>query len=79
MLGYMYQNGQGVAQDYAEAFKWYLLAAEQGEVGAQALLGYMYDKGLGVAKDHTQAAYWFRKAKEQGNAAVNDFLKELGY
>jgi len=26
----MYGNGQGVIQDYAEAVKWYRLAAEQG-------------------------------------------------
>jgi TPR repeat protein len=28
-LGLMYRNGQGVPQDYAEAVKWYRLAAEQ--------------------------------------------------
>ena len=28
-LGLMYENGQGVPQDYAEAVKWYRLAAEQ--------------------------------------------------
>ena len=29
-LGMMYANGQGVPQDYKEAFKWYRLVAEQG-------------------------------------------------
>ena len=29
-LGYMYHNGQGVPQDYAEAVKWYRKAADQG-------------------------------------------------
>ena len=29
-LGIMYDNGEGVPQDYAEAVKWYRLAAEQG-------------------------------------------------
>ena len=29
-VGLMYGNGQGVIQDYAEAVKWYRLAAEQG-------------------------------------------------
>ena len=29
-LGYMYNNGQGVLQDYKSAFKWYSLAAKQG-------------------------------------------------
>jgi TPR repeat protein len=30
-LGLMYANGQGVPQDYKEAFKWWSLSAEQGE------------------------------------------------
>jgi TPR repeat protein len=29
-LGVMYENGQGVPQDYKTAVKWYRLAAEQG-------------------------------------------------
>ena len=28
-LGDMYEQGQGVRQDYAEAFRWYRKAAEQ--------------------------------------------------
>ena len=34
-LGVMYANGHGVPQDYTEAVKWYRLAAEQGNSGAQ--------------------------------------------
>jgi TPR repeat protein len=33
-LGQMYRDGQGVPQDYAEAVKWYRLAAEQGYADA---------------------------------------------
>ena len=29
-LGVMYENGQGVAQDYTEAVKWYRKGADQG-------------------------------------------------
>ena len=29
-LGYIYDIGQGVPRDYAEAVKWYRLAADQG-------------------------------------------------
>ena len=35
----MYANGEGVAQDYEEAVKWYRLAAEQGDTQAQSGLG----------------------------------------
>ena len=31
----MFENGKGVEQDYAEAIRWYRLAAEQKESGAQ--------------------------------------------
>ena len=48
--------------------RWYRLAAEQGEVGAQVSLGFMYDKGEGVAEDDVEALRWFRLAAEQGYA-----------
>ena len=35
-LGTMFEAGRGVAQDDAEAAKWYGLAAEQGHVAAAA-------------------------------------------
>lgn len=38
-LGKMYLQGRGVAQDYKEAVRWLRLAAEQGDMGAQADLG----------------------------------------
>jgi uncharacterized protein len=38
-LGVMYEDGEGVPQDYTEAVKWYRRAAEQGIVGAQYNLG----------------------------------------
>ena len=41
-LGYAYDNGEGVEQDYVEAVKWFRLAAEQGNADAQYNLGYAY-------------------------------------
>jgi TPR repeat protein len=35
----MYDNGQGVPQDYATAVRWYRKAAEQGYAKAQFNLG----------------------------------------
>ncbi|MDR2869950.1 MAG: sel1 repeat family protein, partial [Deferribacteraceae bacterium] len=63
-------------QDYAEAVKWYLLAAEQGDMFAQCELGYAYKKGMGVEPNIAEAKKWWRKAAEQGeeNAA-----RELNY
>jgi TPR repeat protein len=57
-----------VAQDYAEAVKWYRKAAEQGDDFGQNSLGSMYEDGEGVAQDYAEAVKWYRKAAEQGNA-----------
>jgi hypothetical protein len=37
-LGAMFEEGRGVAQDFAEAVRWYQLAAAQGHAGAAAKL-----------------------------------------
>ena len=66
----MYAVGLGVAQDDAEALKWYRKAAEQGIVAAQYDLGVMYGNGQGVAQDDAEAVRWVRKAAEQGNVAA---------
>ena len=70
-LGVMYQNGQGVPQDYKEAVKWYRLAAEpdqvnQGVTAAQYYLGWIYQNGQGVPQDYKEAVKWYRLAAEQG-------------
>jgi len=44
-LALMYNNGDGVTQNYKIAVKWYELAAAQGIVDAQYNLGWMYDRG----------------------------------
>jgi TPR repeat protein len=64
----------GVPKDYAEAVKWYRLAAEQGNVFAQYELGRMYHNGTGVPKDYAEAAKWWRLAAEQGNAGAQSNL-----
>ena len=73
-LGVMYNRGEGVTQDYAEAVKWYRKAAEQGNAKAQNNLGAMYDNGYGVTQDYAEAAKWFRKAAEQGIADAQNNL-----
>ena len=63
----MYETGQGVAQDYKTAVKWYTLAAEQGNAAAQYNLGVMYGKGQGVAQDYVKAHMWFNIAAIDGD------------
>jgi uncharacterized protein len=50
-VGYLFDNGSGVRQDYTEAMKWYRLAADQDLAAAQYSLGVMYDDGDGGPQD----------------------------
>ena len=65
-LGFLYDMGRGVKQDFGEAVKWYREAAEQGNAEAQYNLGNNYRNGQGVPQDYTEAIKWLRKAAEQG-------------
>lgn len=69
-LGYKYQYGKGVPQDYAEAMKWYRKAAEQDYSIALNDLGCMYYNGKGVPQNFAEAAKWFKKAAEQGESVA---------
>jgi hypothetical protein len=64
----LYQNGAGVAQDYAEAARWYQQAADQGNTMAQNNIGALYEHGLDVAQDYGEAEQWYRMAADQGYA-----------
>ena len=69
-LGNKYYNGDGVAQDYEKAVKWYRKAAEQGHAEAQYHLGRYYEDD---EEDDVEADKWYikaisgyKKAAEQG-------------
>ena len=76
-LGEMYRRGQGVAQDYSEAARWWRAAAEQGHADAQYNLGVMYVNGDGVTQDYSESVRWFRSAAEQGDATAQFNLKSI--
>ena len=73
----MYANGQGVPQDYAEALKWYRLAAMQGHGPAQQNLGVMYVLGQGVPQDYVQAHIWFNLAAANGANAAGTYRDRI--
>jgi hypothetical protein len=70
-LGYNYEIGDGVKQDYARAVYWYRKAANgpdvstfmslkgEGKHFAQYRLGDAYEKGHGVPRDYARAYAWF--------------------
>src|SRR5262249_8489773 len=64
-MGDMYWIGQRVPNDYTEAAKWYLRAANQGDHYAQLKLLGMYESGLGVKQDYSEAYLWKLLGKPQ--------------
>jgi TPR repeat protein len=57
-LGFLFETGRGVPQNYTEAAMWYRRAAEQGDARAQYSLGLLYDRGFGVPQDIVEASKW---------------------
>ncbi|SEP38205.1 TPR repeat [Rhodospirillales bacterium URHD0017] len=76
-LGIMYDNGQGVPQDDAQAVAWYRKAAGQGDPRAQTNLGAAYESGRGVARDLGQAIELYRKAADQQDVAAEYILGRM--
>jgi TPR repeat protein len=75
-LGVMYENGDGVPQDDAEAVNWFRLAAEQGLADAQSNLGIMYEYGKGVLQDNVMAHMWYNIASANGNEDAGKWRDE---
>ena len=76
-LGMLYQNGQGVPQDYAEAVRWFRKAADQGHARPSTVSARCTRTAEGVPQDYAEAVRWFRKAADQGNAMAQNDLGVL--
>jgi TPR repeat protein len=70
ILGFRYETGDGVLQDYTKAVQWYTKSAGQGDIVAQYNLALHFHDGLGVAQDYAEAAMWYRKVADQGFGAA---------
>ena len=53
---------------YAQAFEWYLKAANRGDSYAQLTLGNNYDDGKGCEKNPAMAVFWYKQAVKSGCA-----------
>lgn len=71
-----YQKGESYhkKENYAEAAKWYRMAADKDHAEAQFSLAFLYVYGDGVAYDLREAASLYRKAAEQGHAEAQYYL-----
>jgi putative methionine-R-sulfoxide reductase with GAF domain len=68
-VGVRYWTGDQVPQDYAQAVRWFSLAAEQGSVAAEAMLSNCYWAGRGVPPDPMRAYFWSLLAEAGGDQA----------
>jgi len=66
----MYEEGDGVWQDYTKAVKWYRMAAKQGDADAQVKLATRYSEGEGVPQDYGTAHMWLNIAAANGHFAA---------
>ena len=76
-LGFMYEHGRGVPQDYVAAVHWYTCAAEQGHATAQYLLGLMYDKGHGVQRSDMLAYKWLNLAAAHAPPRAKEYYTRI--
>lgn len=72
-VGFMYDNGQGVAQDAAAAAEWYRKSAERDNMIAQVRLAIMYRTARGVPQDRVKAWFWAGMA-----ARKEDHMHKIG-
>jgi TPR repeat protein len=63
-LGRLYLYGTGTLKDGRQAARWFRLAADKGQRGAQAMLGSMLFKGQGVSRQAAMGLAWLTIAKE---------------
>jgi len=76
-FGLLYENGDGVPRDYAEARQWYTKAAAQGDAKAQLYLGLQSSFGQGVPTDLVEAYMWYSLAAGNGNAHAPGYRDDL--
>lgn len=77
MIGVIYEKGQGVVLDYAEAAQWYRKAADKGYSSAQYRLGRLYERGLGVEQSRDEAIKLYKKSAKQGYVDAKQALKRM--
>lgn len=73
-LGYLYERGQGVDRDEAEAARLYRGAADKGHLLGQFNLAVLYTGGRGVPQDDIAAVRLFRLASRQGHEKATTYL-----
>ena len=67
LLGDRYYFGEDVEENRSEAFKWYMLSAEQGYISAIVKVAWRYRTGDGVTKNMEEAINWYKVAARRND------------
>jgi uncharacterized protein len=68
-MGYLFETGDGVRQDLAQALEWYRRGAAMGDAASESALGLFYEEGTGgVSEDWKAAAAYYQSSAQQGFA-----------
>jgi TPR repeat protein len=67
-IGWHFETGIGVRQDFGAALEWYRKSADQGNGQAMSNLGTLCEDGLGTRQDWVQAAQWYRRGADANTA-----------
>ena len=76
-MGFLYDNGSGVAQDGKKAAQLYAKTCEMGNGGGCYNLGNLYAQGRGVKEDKNAAKNYLKKACEMESELVCDRYKDF--
>jgi TPR repeat protein len=76
-VGAMLGGGHDLAEDRAEARRWYKMAAEKGHSHAQMMLGRFLARGLGGPVETKEARQWLQRAQASGAAEAGQDLDRL--
>jgi TPR repeat protein len=75
MVGWCFDKGEGVEQNWTKAVEWYTKAAEKGLSAAMYNLGYCFENGRGVEQNVAKAVEWYTIAVDQGYTKSNSKLE----
>ena len=73
----MYGSGEGISQDYKQAFYWYKKSADQGDADAQFFLGSMYYEGLGVPPNRIFSYFWKNLATSNDGKKIMEIKDQI--
>jgi hypothetical protein len=80
-IGGIYEMGcpsAGIQKDYAQAFRWYSLAAKSNYPMGMRNVGLYYQQGLGVERNEAAARDWYTTAARWGNERAKRDLEAMG-